>query len=95
MSPLVPYVFKKGITTMGIAFVLLLVWPLRSWWLPLSDPDALREGANMLSIVLHPAAEQALRAKAAYPYPVPTMQVSRLIGEVTMCGVFITNIYCW
>lgn len=46
----------------------------RSWWVPL-DAEALREGANMLSVVLQPAAAMAARAQAAYPYPVPTMQV--------------------
>lgn len=35
----------------------------------------LRDGANMLSIVLMPAIETARRAKAAYPYNVPTMVV--------------------
>jgi len=49
--------------------------PHRSWWVPLTGPDALREGANILSIVLQPAVTAAMRAKAAYPYPVPTMQV--------------------
>jgi hypothetical protein len=54
--------------------------PRRSWWLPLNSSRALREGANLLSVVLRPAAEAAAAAQAAYPYPVPTMQV--------LCG-------CW
>ena len=49
----------------------------RSWWLPL-PVEALREGANMLTILLHPAADLAARAQLAYPYPVPTMQVCRV-----------------
>jgi hypothetical protein len=56
----------------------LLVVFCMSWWVALPGPDALREGANMLSVVLEPAAAIAAMAKAAYPYTVPTMQVCRM-----------------
>ena len=36
----------------------------------------LREGANMLNIVVAPAVEVALRNKQANKYPIPTMAVS-------------------
>lgn len=35
----------------------------------------------MLSIVLQPAADAAARAKLAYPYPVPTMQVRQCLTQ--------------
>jgi hypothetical protein len=36
----------------------------------------LREGANLLQIIIRPAVEEALLHKRAYPYPVPTLAVS-------------------
>jgi hypothetical protein len=44
----------------------------------LKDASLLREGANMLSVVLQPAVAVALRNKALNAYRIPTMAVSDL-----------------
>jgi hypothetical protein len=54
---------------------------------PLSGPAVLRDGANMLSVVLQPAAAAAARAKLAYPYLVPTMQVRVCLYTTTELGM--------
>jgi hypothetical protein len=48
----------------------------RSWWVVLRDALLLREGVNMLSVVLQPAVAVALRSKALNAYRIPTMAVS-------------------
>eukprot|EP00878_Enallax_costatus_P023191 GHUV01024656.1.p1 GENE.GHUV01024656.1~~GHUV01024656.1.p1 ORF type:complete len:187 (+),score=26.66 GHUV01024656.1:294-854(+) len=47
----------------------------RSWWQPL-PPDVLRDSANMMSMILQPAVQVALRAKVLNKYNIPTMAVS-------------------
>jgi hypothetical protein len=54
----------------------ITVMLFRSWWVVLSDPGLLREGANVLSVVLAPAVATALRSKTLNAYRIPTMAVS-------------------
>eukprot|EP00882_Tetradesmus_deserticola_P022363 GHRQ01024265.1.p1 GENE.GHRQ01024265.1~~GHRQ01024265.1.p1 ORF type:complete len:229 (+),score=85.34 GHRQ01024265.1:182-868(+) len=55
----------------------------RSWWVVLRDPSLLRDGANMLSVVLQPGVATALRSKALNAYSIPTMAVSAAGGDDT------------